>query len=486
MREWFAALPASAQVEVRENGQRTVSLEAPSWELRGAPEKPLLHFWGDQCNVTRRVVGVAQREERRLVLSVERFGRAKPGRLEFMREDFARSPRKLSREQALERLGDVLAREFPDEQLESLTTAADLEHSLSGNYARGILRRGSSSWAVLGVAQDGSTDSVEDALTYGLLWLDRARQLRHRGAVNGLRMILPKGSARAVAHRCRALRPQLGVELYELDPILETLRPIDSRSAGNVDSWLVARREVQSLMDQGATALEPLVALEPTAITLHPAVQAREIWLRFRGLAFARWKEARVFFGISEPRTELRFASRREFEEMITALRAYRHPSARDVRHTLYRAQPERWLESMVCTDVTRIDANLDPNYVYSQVFANSGAEHGILDVLTVTRSGRLAILELKASEHIHLPLQAADYWLRVRHHLENGDFERYGFFRDVVLQPAPPLVFFVAPALHFHSTTDALLRNLSPEIEVVRVGLAESWRSGVRVVLRQ
>jgi hypothetical protein len=30
-------------------------------------------------------------------------------------------------------------------------------------------------------------------------------------------------------------------------------------------------------------------------------------------------------------------------------------------------------------------------------------------------RDGRLAVLELKAGEDIHLILQAVDYWLRVR-----------------------------------------------------------------------
>jgi hypothetical protein len=30
------------------------------------------------------------------------------------------------------------------------------------------------------------------------------------------------------------------------------------------------------------------------------------------------------------------------------------------------------------------------------------------------------------------------------------------------------------------------LLRSLTPELEVIRVGIAEDWRSGLRVVLRQ
>jgi hypothetical protein len=74
-------------------------------------------------------------------------------------------------------------------------------------------------------------------------------------------------------------------------------------------------------------------------------------------------------------------------------LEAYRHPLARATRHSLYRAQPERWLESIVREDVTRVDAMLDQRFVYAQVFANAGGEHGILDLLTVTRSGRLAII---------------------------------------------------------------------------------------------
>ena len=115
-----------------------------------------------------------------------------------------------------------------------------------------------------------------------------------------------------------------------------------------------------------------------------------------------------------------------------------------------------------------------------------SGGEHGILDLLGVTRSGRIAILELKANEHIHLPLQAADYWLRIRHHLQQGNFASYGYFTGLELQAAPPIVYLVAPALRFHPATDALLRYLAPDLEILRVGLAENWRGGLRVAMRQ
>src|SRR5260370_15243722 len=103
---------------------------------------------------------------------------------------------------------------------------------------------------------------------------------------------------------------------------------------------------------------------------------------------------------------------------------------ANDRRHSPYLANPDGCMESIVREDVTRIDALFDQRFVYAQVLANAGSEHGILDLLTVTRSGRLGIIELKTSEHIHLPLQAADYWLPVPRQLQSGEIARYGYFQ--------------------------------------------------------
>jgi hypothetical protein len=477
---------AGAPVELRENGGRVVPLSCLSWEVRGAAEKPLLHLWSAEFNLTRRVLAITDHSEQSLTLAVERFGRNKPDRLEFVRMNFDRSARELTRHAFCELLRRILAEQFPDETVESLTISADLEHSLSGNYVRGILRRGSMEWAVLGVGDKESADTIENSLTFALLWLQRTRQSSRRGTVAGLRLILPKGSARVVAQRVGALHPQLPLQLYERDPVRETLQEIDPRSAGNIDSWIVPHRETQSLLDAARPALQPIIALAPRAITLHPSVPGKEVCLRFRGLAFAVWREARVLFGEDEPRKELNAASRPALKKFLHDLETYRHPLPTDTRHHFYRVQAERWLETIVQEDVTRIDAQLDSRFVYAQVFANAGGQHGVLDLLTVTRGGRLAILELKVSEHIHLPLQAAGYWRHVRHHLECGDFSCYGYFPDVPLQAAPPVVYLVAPALRFHPATDELLRYLTPEIDVVRVGLAETWRRGIRVVMRQ
>src|ERR1700688_1318548 len=47
------------------------------------------------------------------------------------------------------------------------------------------------------------------------------------------------------------------------------------------------------------------------------------------------------------------------------------------------------------------------------------------------THAGRLAVVELKADEDIHLPRQGLDYWARVEWHHAGGEFPRFGYFES-------------------------------------------------------
>jgi hypothetical protein len=58
------------------------------------------------------VLAITDHSEQRLVLAVERFGRAKPDRLEFVRRAFERGARQLSREEFCEQLRALLAEQF--------------------------------------------------------------------------------------------------------------------------------------------------------------------------------------------------------------------------------------------------------------------------------------------------------------------------------------------------------------------------------------
>jgi hypothetical protein len=161
-----------------------------------------------------------------------------------------------------------------------------------------------------------------------------------------------------------------------------------------------------------------------------------------------------------------------------------RSPEAADRRHPRYLRNPEAWLESQVRTHIQEIDATLVPAPIYGQVPAFAAADRGVLDLLAIDTSGRLAVIELKASEDVHLPLQALDYWMRVRWHVEH-DFQRNGYFPGQELRNEPPRLLLVSPALDFHSSNELVLRYFSPAIPVERLGVGLQWRRELKVMYR-
>lgn len=482
----LAEVLASGLVEVHEDGEWLASLTGFQYEVRGRTGATLLHLWSGERNLVRRVLRVAEQTPERLVLEVARFGRSRPGRLEFLTTGAQRAAGRVTRERFRSRFGQLLTGQFPDEQVDSLTTSADLEHSLSGCYTRGLLHRGRQAWAVIGASPEEDASTIDAMLTYGLVWLDRARALAHDKFVAGLRVFLPEGSGRVLAHRLSALRADTPIEIYELQPGLERARRVAPDDLGNLATWLTPRREVEQTLAQARPAVEKIAQLAPEAIRAAPVPGTHEVALRFRGLEFARWQRRAIAFGLDDKLEPLSAQNQPKLAQLVKKLQTFRHPLASDGTHSLYRSQAERWLEAEVQADPARIDARLDPRHLYAQVPAFAAGDRGVIDLLGVTREGRLVVIELKAAEDIHLVLQAADYWLRVRWHHEQDDFHRYGYFPGVELQKKPPLLYLVAPGFRFHPTTDVLLRHCAPEIEVTRIGLNENWRRGLQVIFRQ
>ncbi|MCU1298630.1 MAG: hypothetical protein JWO91_2908 [Acidobacteriaceae bacterium] len=109
-----------------------------------------------------------------------------------------------------------------------------------------------------------------------------------------------------------------------------------------------------------------------------------------------------------------------------------------------------------------------------------------MIDVLTTTQEGRLAVVELKADEDIHLPLQGLDYWARVAWHHARGEFKKFGYFPGKELSTEDPVLFLVAPALRVDPATDTLLRYFSPKICWELVGIDERWRRNLKPVFRK
>jgi hypothetical protein len=220
----------------------------------------------------------------------------------------------------------------------------------------------------------------------------------------------------------------------------------------------------------------------------------------YAGQGFNRVQE--ISFGAGANETSLTDGNAGELSELVARLFARRAAGEKGTRSAardpLYRMQPERWLESVLRRDVTAIDAHLDAAHVYTQVPAYAASDRGMLDLLSVDKDGRLAVIELKADDDLHLALQGLDYWVRVRwHHLQTadsasgpsfglGEFQRHGYFAGVRLAEAAPRLYLVAPALRVHPATEVVLRYLSPRVEWELVALGERWREQVKVVWRK
>jgi hypothetical protein len=202
-------------------------------------------------------------------------------------------------------------------------------------------------------------------------------------------------------------------------------------------------------------------------------------------------RQCNLTFGAGANETPLQEDTEALFADLMQRLFASRYPEG-SARDPLFRLQPEAWLESTLAGDLTQIDDSLGGHTIYHQVPAFAAADRAMLDLLTVTRTGRLAILELKADEDLHFPLQGLDYWIRVhwlqqqRNSAGKGELEQNGYFPGVPLQPHTPLLYYIVPALRVHPSMDTILQHLSPAIPWTLVALNEGWRTERKVVYRQ
>jgi hypothetical protein len=479
-----------------EDGAVVFDLAQSKYSITGERNKCLLHLWSDERNFVRRVLDAEVKNEI-LRLAVQRLGQSKPTKLEICRERDRRTPtaKRASRVAYQRVLHRVLQRHFPGFSIDRLSTSMDLERSFGPVYARGLIHRGQSAFAVLGVNGQETQGSIDAALTFGILWLDASRIAKAgKFVVEGLKLFLPAGTSALTRERMAHLNTVAAKwQLYELEERDDNLKTLDVADCGNVATRLVHSTDESAVEGRFASAVAQVRQLmsEVEVATLSSA----EIAFRRHGLEFARARLAhepgsflstsQIVFGVGAQERVLSDANFAAFVQLVRSIGEVRHPEGpRD--HPLWRLHPERWLESLVVRNVAAVDERLDSTCLYSQVPAFSASDRAMIDVLTVTRDGRLTVVELKADEDIHLPLQGLDYWARVAWHHERGEFQRFGYFPTRELSADKPLLFLVAPALHVHPATDTLLHYISPQIDWALLGIDERWRDGVRIVFRK
>jgi len=491
---------------VLENGAVMFDLAQSKYSISGEYNKCLLHLWSEERNTVRRVLE-AEVKNGTLRLAVQRLGQSHPTKLEICRDRDRRSPsaKRVARAGYENKIRRTIERHFPGFGIARLTSGVDLEKSFGPIYARGLIRQGQTAFAVLGVNASETQSSIDAALTFGILWLDVCRQSIHFSQnhgemghpsclVQGLILFVPTGCSALVRERMANLHCDAAKwRLFEFDERHDAVVEIDCTDRGNVATRLVHATNETAALERFSESIARIQTVLPNCevAVLSPA----EVSFRWRGLEFARARlgaqavtfqsRQEIVFGVGAEERVLEDRNWSFFVQLLTALRDTRHPyGPRGDR--LFRMHPERWLESLVRGDVSVIDERLGTESVYSQVPAFSAADRAMIDVLTLTRDARLAVVELKADEDIHLPLQGLDYWARVQWHHSRGEFLKFGYFGGRELSAQPPLLFLVAPALHVHPSTDTILRYISKEIDWAFVGIDERWREGVRVVFRK
>ncbi len=481
---------------VVEDGAIAFDLAESKYSISGEYNKCLLHLWSHERNFVRRVLD-AEVKTTMLRLLVQRMGQSHPTRLDFCRDRDLRSPaaRRAARAAYEPRLRRALERNFPGWTVARLTTSIDLEHSFGPAYLRGSLHQGQRALAVVGVNDQETQSTIDGALTCGILWLESCRLAqRGRRTVEGLAMIVPNGASALTRQRMTHLHPSAAKwSLYEFDQREDALTPVDTTDCGNLASRLVHATDEKLTQERFAESIARIHAILPQAevVVLSPAL----ISFRRHGLEFAQARIAhdprnfesgqQIAFGVGPEERILNAENESQFADLVQLAAAIRHKDG-PKNHALWRMTPERWLESLVARNLAALDGRLRSDAAYAQVPAFAACDRAMIDILATTRDSRLTLIELKADEDIHLPLQGVDYWSRVVWHQRRGEFAQFGYFPRREISPQKPLLMLVAPALHVHPSSDTILRYLSPEIDWELLGIDERWREEIKVVFRK
>jgi hypothetical protein len=472
---------SSKEPAVFEPGEDPIRISGANHLLEWRSGYLTLQVWTDARSISRRITGVARQARAQLDVTIERFGK-RTGTLSLIDLGAPRAletGRRAARMTYRELFRRALSRQFPGWRLSDLTSEADLEHSLSPRYPRALLRRGATAWAAIG-APPG--DAVNGILTFGLIWLDYLRARERRLTVEGLALFLPAGDLTATCLRLEYMNrraAQFAVFAHCDDGYEER---VDAADFGNLETRLERCRS--HAPERRAHIDEWLEVIGRQGDVERIARGDGSTSLRVRGLEFARATDRELLWGIDGKRPAAA-SDLREIGRLAVELSRLRSAGSPDRANPLYTKNVENWLESQVRRELSEIDATLIPSPVYGQAPTFTAGDRDIIDLLAVDHAGRLAVLELKAVENIHLPLQALDYWMRVKHHAERGEFIPMGYFPGTQLRAQPPRLLLVAPALAFHPANDTVLRYLDPSVDVTRIGVGMEWRTRIKVMFR-
>lgn len=380
----------------------------------------------------------------------------------------------------------------PSVKIERAALSPGRRRDQPGRYARIILRLPHERLAVTGTVAESDVRNVDALFSSTLLWFQRMLQTPKRPAIQKLLLVVERRILDAARQRHVLLRDSFRerIELLEIN-----------------DDWTyvsrVKRFERNQLWRKRLARFPPVNEPQPIERASEIVAQAAGAidvvasrhgqTLRYHGLPFARLRRVmeqdRIWFGIEgSRRRQLDVFHHADWTKLFRDLENYRNEHCRDRRHWLYRASGEAWLESILRRDITKLDPGLIVAPLHAQFRTSHGGPTGArpIDLLALRHDGRLVVIELKVTEDREHVFQGVDYWRRVEAHRRRGHISSAKLFGNREISDESPLVYLVAPTLHFHPSFRTLAKAIAPDIEIYRFDINEDWRSGVRVVRRE
>jgi hypothetical protein len=469
-------LADSSRPAILDFGDKPIRLLKGQYFLEIRSGKFTVEVWDQERSLCRRILSLDKQSTGVLDCTVQRFGGA-TGKLAFLDLDKPQSSVRWSngsRQSFGETFRRMLQRQFPGWEITALSSAKDLRRSFSATFPRAQLSKGNQRWATLACPSHQEESAF---LSSALIWLDYLRKRCGPTRQTGLCLFLPQTAGNMTAQRLRWLTgEELQTRIFRFNEH-GMAGEVDPQDLGNLDTRLTGQYVPARLSADLKLLLGRLQTIK--GVGCCPELGGA-ISIRFQGLEFARIENTRISLGLHlkeniEPANAERVV---DFAFHLSMLR-----SAAAGKNSELPVFEERWFESAVRSQVHILDPDLLPSPVHGQVLTFAGGERELVDLLAISSTGRLAVVELKTSEDIHLPMQGLDYWMRIGWHAERGELS--GLFPATGISKKRPKLLLVAPALAFHPTNEIVLRYFSSDIQVERIGVNSEWESSLKVVFR-
>jgi hypothetical protein len=496
--DWFLTRDGGAPLALADN----------EFDFSIAQRRLIFSSWTEKGSRTWRITAWELKAERLLLAATRRMG-GEVAKLELVPRASAKAMMAsiaAARQMRCEILAKLVAQtlvcdpaesvSLPPAKIERAALSPGMRRDQPGRYARIVLRLPHERVAVTGTVAQNDPRNVDSLFSSALLWFTRLQARPKRPAIQRLLVVVERDVLEAARQRHALLRDSLRqrVELFRIDEAWQSVERVHSFERKHLWRKRLARFPPVSEPETSERAKQ-IIAEEPHAID---AVSSRHgHTLRYHGLPFARVRrlmdQDRVWFGIEgQRRRAFHEYHQRDWDKLLSDLRTYRHENCRDRRHWFYRAAGESWLESILRRDISKLDPGLIIAPLHAQFRTSHGGAFGSkggarpIDLLALRHDGRLAVIELKVNEDREHVFQGVDYWRRVEAHRRRGHISSAQLFGEREISDESPLVYLVAPTLHFHPSFATLAKTIAPDIEIYRFDINEDWRGGVRVVRRE